>query len=1538
MREVEYSAFDARECFRDDLLGHKCVSHMQGARSRTLKMTGKNVAQRMDSMEEAMVAAQEEFQREMGSLKDEIQTMNKRFEQFIKLQEDTGGSNSYKGEKMLSPNFGGGSSSGGTRHDFRFRKLEMPLFDGSNPDGWILKAERYFSVNRLSNEEKLEAAIIAFEGDALLWYQWENRKRSIVVWEEMRVLILKQFRVTQAGSLYEQWLALTQGSSVREYRRKFIELSAPLENITDELALGNFINGLKPEIRVEVRIMEPNNLGRAMDLAQKIEEKLWVTKTHKADSGFQRAGGSTRGVNLHSEASRSSIGANHNTARLSGEIRRLSDSELQKKREKGLCYRCDEKWAPGHRCKKKELTVLLTYDMDEAEHEEAEGSGEVDPELETAEINQVVEVSLNSVVGLTTPKTMKLKGIIGEQEVVVLIDSGATHNFISLDLVSKMQIPIVKTGAYGVTMGTGAAVKGEGLCRGVTIHLHGIDIVEEFLPLGLGSSDVILGVQWLETLGMTHTNWKTQVMKFMVGNESVTLRGDLSLGKTLVSLKAMMRTIKHEGAGILVECNQFEGLCEVSPEVPTDLNQVLAEYELVFNMPMGLPPTRGHEHSILLKDGSQPVSVRPYRYPHAQKDEIERLIQEMLDAGIIQVSNSPFSSPVLLVKKKDGSWRFCVDYRALNKATVPDKYPIPVIDELLDELHGARIFSKLDLKSGYHQIRVSSQDVHKTAFRTHDGHYEFLVMPFGLTNAPATFQSLMNDVFRPYLRKFVLVFFDDILIYSPSMESHQQHLALVLGILQANSLYANRKKCEFGRTQVAYLGHIISGQGVAADPSKIQAMNSWPTPTNLKALRGFLGLTGYYRKFVAGYARIASPLTDQLKKDRFGWSSEAAAAFEELKQAMSSVPVLAMPDFTKPFIVETDASGFGLGAVLLQGQQPVAYYSQVLGPRARLKSIYEKELMAIVFAILKWRPYLLGRRFIVRTDQQSLKFLLEQRIVGVEYQKWITKIMGYDFDIQYRSGASNRVADALSRLTEPAECSALAIPQWQHWDSLKVELAEDTFLKKLREDITSGTQSHVGFSVEHGVLFYKSRLVIPQTSKLLSALIGEFHTTPIGGHSGETKTYLRLAAELYWIGMRKDVTRFVRECTTCQQNKYLATTPAGLLQPIPLPAQVWEEVTLDFIEGLPRSEGWDAILVVVDRLSKYAHFIGLKHPFSAVSVAGIFVREIVRLHGIPQSIISDRDRIFLSHFWSELFKLQGTTLKRSTAYHPQSDGQTEVVNRCLETYLRCFASGKPRSWARWLAWAEYWYNTSFHSSTRCTPFRALYGRDPPPLIRYEQGAASVSLVEQLMEDRDAILDDLRMQLLRAQQRMKLQADQKRHHVEFHAGDLVFLKLRPYRQRSLAQRKFEKLAARYYGPFKVLQRIGKVAYKLELPQTAKLHPVFHVSQLRAALGVSPFSPTIPPQLTPELELVVEPEKLLGVRPKVNGQSGEVEVLVKWKSLPEFEATWEDFHLIQQQFPDFHLEDKVKVWADGNVRPQVRFTYARRKGNSRNTHCG
>lgn len=391
--------------------------------------------------------------------------------------------------------------------------------------------------------------------------------------------------------------------------------------------------------------------------------------------------------------------------------------------------------------------------------------------------------------------------------------------------------------------------------------------------------DVVLGIEWLKTLGDTVANWKQQTMSFWSEKRWVTLKGREGCKKSPVALQNILSKPRPHMQDLLwtVEKTKPKEAKRntLSAQLQRELETVLRKYDQVFQTMLGLPPKRNKEHAINLVEGQGAVNVRSYRYPHHHKNEIEKQVKEMLATGIIRHNTSSFSSPVILVKKKDCTWRMCIDYRALNKIMVPDKFPISVIEELLDELHGAKFFSKLDLKPGYHQVRVKESDVCKTAFRTHEMHYEFLVMPFGLMNAPSTFQSLMNDVFRSLLRKHVLVFFDDILIYSKSWETHVRHLEEVLSLLANHNLVANKKKCFFAQQSVEYLGHMITEHGVVVDPGTVASVMQWPQPKNVKGVKGFLGLTGYYMKFIKDYGKIARPLTELTKKDSFKWGVEA---------------------------------------------------------------------------------------------------------------------------------------------------------------------------------------------------------------------------------------------------------------------------------------------------------------------------------------------------------------------------------------------------------------------------------------------------------------------------------------------------------------------------------------------------------------------------------------------------------------------------------------------------------------------------------------
>lgn len=564
---------------------------------------------------------------------------------------------------------------------------------------------------------------------------------------------------------------------------------------------------------------------------------------------------------------------------------------------------------------------------------------------------------------------MKVAGLVNGHTIRILLDSGSTHNFVDGRLVKKLGWHMQGTKPLDVVIADGGRVRSQGYCKQVNMEVEGYRCATDLYSLPLGGCDVVLGVQWLSSVSPVLWDFQLLTMEFEVNGKKYRLEHSALLHPSIqeISLQQLDKEFNNSNMGILLYSMETEKLeaSELTPLQLSELQALLGNFKEIFVLPSSLPPPRQHDHHIPLLPGSKPPSIRPYHYGPTQKNEIEKAVQKLLQSRFIRHGRSPFSFPILLVRKKDGTWRLCMDYRELNAITMKDKYPIPLIDDLLDELFGAQYFSRLDLRAGYHQIRMHPANVEKTAFQTHDGHYEFLVMPFGLTNAPATFQNLMNDIFKPFLRKCVLVFFDDILVYSKSWEDHLSHLHLVFDLLRKHQLYVKKQKCSFGQSKVEYLGHIVSRDGVAADPTKIQAILNWPIPSNVKELRGFLGITGYYQKFMPGYGKICQPLYHLTKKDGFHWSSDSQAAFQQLKQIMTSPQVITLPDFSTTFELECDASGNGIGAFLQQRGRPIAFTSQALGPRNQAFSTYERELIAIVHTIKKWQNYLQGRHFVI---------------------------------------------------------------------------------------------------------------------------------------------------------------------------------------------------------------------------------------------------------------------------------------------------------------------------------------------------------------------------------------------------------------------------------------------------------------------------------------------------------------------------------------------------------------------------------------------
>nr|CAH67938.1 H0211F06-OSIGBa0153M17.10 [Oryza sativa] len=849
------------------------------------------------------------------------------------------------------------------------------------------------------------------------------------------------------------------------------------------------------------------------------------------------------------------------------------------------------------------------------------------------------------------------------------------------------------------------------------------------------------------------------------------------------------------------------------------LNQVaLQEIPIVQDYPdmfpedlPGMPPKRDIEFRIDLVPGTNPIHKRPYRMAANELAEVKRQVDDLLQKGYIRPSTSPWGAPVIFVEKKDHTQRMCVDYRALNEVTIKNKYPLPRIDDLFDQLEGATVFSKIDLRSGYHQLRIREEDIPKTAFTTRYGLFECTVMSFGLTNAPAFFMNLMNKVFMEYLDKFVVVFIDDILIYSKTKEEHEEHLRLALEKLREHQLYAKFSKCEFWLSEVKFLGHVISSGGVAVDPSNVESVLSWKQPKTVSEIRSFLGLAGYYRR--------------------------------------------------KGFQVYCDASRLGLGCVLMQEGKVVAYASRQLRPHENNYPTHDLELAAVVHALKIWRHYLFGNRTEIYTDHKSLKYIFTQPDLNMRQRRWLELIKDYDMEIHYHPGKANVVADALSRKSYCNMSEGRRLP-WelcQEFEKLNLGIVSKGFVAALEAkptlfDQVRGAQVNdpdiqeikknmrrgkaIGYAEdEQGTVWLGERICVPENKELKDTIMKEAHETLYSIHPGSTKMYQDLKQQFWWASMRREIAEYVALCDVCQRVKAEHQKPAGLLQPLKIPEWKWEEIGMDFITGLPRtSAGHDSIWVVVDRLTKVAHFIPVKTTYTGNKLAELYMARVVCLHGVPKKIVSDRGSQFTSKFWQKLPLEMGTRLNFSTAYHPQTDGQTERVNQILEDMLRACVLDFGESWDKNLPYAEFSYNNSYQASLQMAPYEALYGRKCRTPLLWDQTGERQVFGTDILRAAEEKVKIIQERLRVAQSRQKSYADNRRRDLAFEEGDYVYLRVTPLRGVHRFQTK-GKLAPRFVGPFKIVSRRGKVAYQLELPPSmAGIHDVFHVSQLKKCLRV------------------------------------------------------------------------------------------------------
>nr|ABA93571.1 retrotransposon protein, putative, Ty3-gypsy subclass [Oryza sativa Japonica Group] len=1295
-----------------------------------------------------------------------------------------------------------------------FLCVRPPTFSSTtNPveaGDWLHAIERKLDLLQCTDQEKVSFASHQLHGPASEWWDHFRLNRTTaepITWLEFTAAFRKTHIPSGVVSLKKkEFRSLTQGSrTVTEYLHEFNRLAryAPEDVRTDEERQERFLEGLNDELSYPLMTGDYHDFQKLVDKAirqedkyNRMEQKKRQIAHFKAQQGNSQRPRLTLGPQSMPQGGSSSVvrpqrqffnnNAGNNIRNQAPRPVAASTQQQPAKREQGskpgVCFNCGD---PGHyadKCPKpRRMKVVPAQSNSTAPAPKARVN-----HVPAAEAQGAPDVILGTFLVNSVPAT-------------VLFDSGATHSFLSMSFAGNhgMEVEDLRRPLMVSTPSNQALSLQR--CPSVKIEIQKVPFLANLILLESKDLDVILGMDWLARY-----------------------KGVIDCANRKVTLTS------NDGRVVTVHALSSESLRSSLNQMTLEEIPIVRQYPDVFpdDLP-SMPPKRDIEFRIDLVPGTTPIHKRPYRMAANELAEVKRQVDDLLQKGYIRPSSSLWGAPVIFVEKKDHTQRMCVDYRALNDVTIKNKYPLPRIDDLFDQLKGATVFSKIDLRSGYHQLRIKEEDIPKTAFTTRYGLFECTVMSFGLTNAPAFFMNLMNKVFMEYLDKFVVVFIDDILIYSRTKEEHEEHLRLALDKLREHQLYAKFSKCEFWLSKVKFLGHVISAGGVAVDPSNVESVTNWKQPKTVSEIRSFLDV-------------------------KYKWSEECEQSFQELKNRLISAPILILPDPKKGFQVYCDASKLGLGCVLMQDGKVVAYASRQLRPHEKNYPTHDLELAAVVHALKIWRHYLFGTRTEVYTDHKSLKYIFTQPDLNMRQRRWLELIKDYDMGIHYHPGKANVVADALSRkgYCHATEGRQLPLELCKEFERLNFGIVSRGFVAALEAKPTLIDQVREAQINDPDIQEIKKNM---RRGKAIGFLEDEQGTRVKAEHQ----------------------------------------KPAGLLQPLKIPEWKWEEIGMDFITGLPRtSSGHDSIWVIVDRLTKVTHFIQVKTTYSGSRLAELYMARIVCLHGVPKKIVSDRGSQFTSKFWKKLQEEMSSKLNFSTAYHPQTDGQTERVNQILEDMLRACALDFGGSWDKNFPYAEFLYNNSYQASLQMAPYEALYGRKcRTPLLRDQTGERQVFRTDILREAEEKV-KIIQERLRVAQSRHKSYADNRRRDLSFDEGDYVYLRVTPLRGVHRFHTK-GKLAPRFVGLYKIVSRRGEVAYQLELPQSlAGVHNVFYVSQLKKCLRVPTEETNLEQiEVQEDLTYVEKPIRILEIDERRTRNQVIRFCKVQWSNHSEEESTWE-----------------------------------------------